>query len=105
VVVRQFDVVLNGHNASSSAVPYFVILQHNATDALPNIIVAPVCELQAGKVISKLDVPIKVNNRDLFIRVHQMAAISRSQLRTVIDSRDDLHDQFIAAIDILFSGF
>ncbi len=103
--MRQYDVVLNGDSVSRSAVPYLIVLQHIAADALPTIIAAPVCDLHTGKAITKLDIPIKVNNRELFARVHQMAAISRSQLRTVVDSREDLHVQIIAAVDILFSGF
>ncbi len=105
MVVQQHDVVRNGDTALKSVTPYVFVLQHDINSGVPTVIVAPISEVATNKVVSKLDVPITVQNRNLYIRVHQQAAIPRSQLRSVVENRNDLHAVIISAIDILFSGF
>ncbi len=105
MVVRQYDVVRNGDRTANSITPYLFILQHNINTFLPTAIAAPISVVSSEKIISKLDVPIVVEGKNLHIRVQYMAAIPQAQLRTVVDSREDMHSSAIVAIDTLFSGF
>lgn len=105
MVVRQHDVSRNAGTALRGATPYLFVLQHDINSGVPTVIVAPISDLAANKIVSKLDIPITVQNRKLYIRVHQLAAIPRSQLRAVVENRNDLHVAITAAVNILFSGF
>jgi CcdB protein len=105
VVVRQYDVVRNNDSTAKSITPYLFVLQHNFNSPLPSVIAAPISVVTLNKVISKLDVPILVQGKNLHIRVQYLAAVPQVQLRTVVENRDDLHDLVIAAIDKLFSGY
>lgn len=102
MVIRQHD-IFRGSNDGVGR--YLYVVQHSINSALPAVIMAPVSEVAIAKVITKLDIPIVLENRDLFVRMHYMAAVPRTLLRSFVENKSEMHDDVIAAIDILFSGF
>ncbi len=102
MVIRQHDIFRGSHDGVGR---YVYVLQHTINVALPTVLAAPISEIPAPKIISKLDIPIVVDNRSLHIRTHYLAAIPRSALRSFVENRTEMHDEIIGAIDILFTGF
>jgi hypothetical protein len=102
VVINQFDVF---RNTGEGTAPFLFVLQHPVNSGLNSVIVAPIDKLNASQIVSKLHVAISVHGQDFHIRLQRMAAIPKTQLRTFVENRGDLHQAVIAGIDVLFSGF
>jgi toxin CcdB len=102
VVVRQYDIFKSSNDLANQ---YLFVLQHSINTALPTVLVAPIAKIPVSKIVTKLDIPMVLDGQSLHLRTHYMAAIPRSQLRTFVENRNDMHDDVIAAVDILFTGF
>jgi hypothetical protein len=102
--IKQYDVVRNGDASKTSMTPYLLVLQHDITEELPSVIVAPISRIPAKGVIGKLNIPVTVGGVKLHIIMQEMGVTHRSRLRSVVEHRSDLHDEVIKAVDLLFSG-
>ncbi len=103
--MRQYDVCSNPDRTKNKRLPYFLILQSDILGPFETVIVAPVYPERTGKTIIKLNPLIRIGNKEYRFGVQGMAAIPRSRVGRPIANASAQHAEFIAAIDLLFSGF
>jgi hypothetical protein len=66
--------------------------------------VAPVMREGPINMIARLNPAIVLEDKACRIRMQEMAALPRNQLGPVIENVSDRHTEFVAAIDLLFTG-
>lgn len=105
-MTRQYDVCINSDRSTRGRVPYFVILQSDLLEPLETVVVAPVMPENKGKTISRLNPLISVEGKMHRVNMHLLASIPRVRLgQTVAGGNVSArHLEFVAAIDLLFTG-
>jgi CcdB protein len=101
--VTQYDLCRNTGPGAKRA-PFLLILQRNAVAALPIRLVAPVMRLARNEVLTKLMIPIKVEDELLHIALPELFAINRSSLGNVEANLSTLHTEIVRALDMLITG-
>ena len=104
LVVRQYDICRNPDRASRSHVPYFVVLQGDLLSALATVIVAPVMPKRATDVIGRLNPVVELDGRSYYVTMQEMAGIPRNRLGPAVANLAGRHPDFVAAIDLIFTG-
>ena len=104
-MIRQYDVRRNIDKATVGRIPYFVVLQSDLLDGLYTTIVAPLIRSGDRTTISKINPQVRVAGKEYFVSVPALAGISNQQLGPVVANLGGDHSKFIAAIDLLFTGF
>jgi toxin CcdB len=104
LVVRQYDVCRNSGRASRPRIPYFVVLQADLLSSLATVIVAPAVPLRAIDAITRLNPVIKIDGKAHAVTMQDMAGIPRSRLGPVAANVSPQHSDFVAAIDLIFTG-
>lgn len=104
-MIRQYDVCRNTDKSSAARIPYFVVLQSDLLDGLSTNVVAPLIRTGERATISKLNPEVRIAGKDYFVSVPALAGISNQQLGPVVANLGADHSRFIAAIDLLFTGF
>ena len=105
LVIRQYDVCRNKDSGSRARIPYFVVLQSDILSGLGTVIVAPLVLLKSAPPISRLNPLIDLQGKRYSVTMQDMAGIPRSRLGTATLNVASQHSEFIAAIDLMFSGF
>ncbi|MBL8908871.1 MAG: CcdB family protein [Rhizobiales bacterium] len=103
--MRQFDVVSNPHRAATDTIPYLVVLQHDHVQPAPSVIVASVVKYGFLPRIGKLTFEVRIGGEIYLVLAYDMAAIAPQRLSSPVANLEAHRDQFIAAIDLLFTGF
>jgi len=103
--VRQFDVVPNPDRAAVELIPYLVVLQHDHVQPAPSVIVASVALAGLLPKISKLTFEVMIEGEIHLVLAYDMAAFPPQRLSMPIANLETYRDHFIAAIDLLFTGF
>lgn len=68
------------------------------------MIVAPVVPKSAAGVISRLNPVIELDGKSYRVTMQDMAGIPRSRLGPVVANMAGRHIDFVAAIDLIFTG-
>lgn len=85
--------------------PYLVVLQSDLLEPLETVIVAPVVAERSSAAIGKLNPAITFDTKRYRVVMQEMAGVPRSRLGEPVGNFSQLHAAFIAAVDLLFSGF
>lgn len=105
--MEQFDILSNKSKMSKKNVPYLINLQSDPMNILATRIVAPLRETLtcSDEILTKIHIPISINNKEYTIFISELAAIPSSLLGDNIINANFLRQEFIAALDLLFTGF
>ena len=105
LVVRQFDICRNPDRASRARVPYLIVLQSDLLMPLETVVVAPVVPERAASIISKLNPALTMDGKPHRVLIQELAGVPKSRLGAVAANASDQRGEFIAAVDLLFTGF
>ena len=105
--MAQFDISKNINQSSKSEVPYLMDIQSDPVSILETRIVVPLRKADsfADSAISKIHIPIEIENEKYFAIISEMAAIPSGRIGSVIANGANLRTEIISAIDLLFTGF
>jgi hypothetical protein len=101
--VRQYDLCRN-RGQSASRAPFLLVLQRDDLAVLQTRLVAPVLRLGGEPAITRLFVPIDVENESLHVSLPELFSIDRNALGPVAANVYGLHDEIIRALDMLITG-
>jgi hypothetical protein len=82
-----------------------VVLQSDLLDGLTTTVVAPLIRSGERTTISKINPQVGVAGKAYFVSMPALAGVSNQQLGQVVANLAEHHSSFIAAIDLLFTGF
>ena len=101
--MRQFDICL----IKSERVPRqkILILQHDRFEQLKTRIASPLILLRLVKAASAIYPVLTLDNEDYLVAFNEISTVPLGQIGTVIASARDRHTDFIAAIDMMFTGY
>jgi len=102
----QFTVYENPNIDSNDIYPYFVDVQNELLKSLNSRMVIPITPIQMmGNItISKLCPKIQINDGEFILLTHQMTNVPTSALNKPVMEIENLHDDVVAAIDLLITG-
>jgi toxin CcdB len=103
-MVVQYDICKNPDNASRARVPYLVVLQSDLLSPLETAVVAPVMPERLSNSITKLNPVISINGTTYRVSMQDLAGIPRKRLGAVVANAGQQHLDFVAAVDLLFTG-
>ena len=103
-MTKQYDICRNKNTVSRKHVPYLVVLQADLMQDFQTVIVAPLLAESTATKIARLNPAVKIGGKTYRASMAEMASILRSQLGEVVGSADELHREFVAAIDLIFTG-
>jgi ACT domain-containing protein len=99
MVASQFDI------CSLRTGQLVIVLQADTSATTSTIIVAPVVHSNPKEFVEKLNITFNLGEQDYTVRMQEMSAISPRFIQNVITNKQDLHDKFMLAVDLLFAGF
>jgi toxin CcdB len=102
----QFDVYENPNKETNQSVPYLLDVQADLLDNLATRVVVPLITGSAiGKPIKYLNPEFEIGMSTVFMSTAELAGIPVRALGQKVGSLKDRHDEIIAALDFLFTGF
>ena len=104
LVMRQYDICRNVNPASRKQVPFVVILQADLLNDFHTVVVAPLMTESVSTKMTRLNPSVKVLGRTYRVSTAELAAVLRKQLGEVVANVEAQHGEFVAAIDLLFTG-
>jgi len=100
----QFDVHRNGVDSSRYA-PFLLDIQADLLEDLATRIVVPLILMPLfGRRAGRLHPILAIDNQQVVMATHLVAAIRRGELGVPVASLRDQRDEIIRAIDILLAG-
>lgn len=105
LVVRQYDICRNPDRATRFRVPYFIVLQSDLLAPLETIVVAPVVSEKTAPRIAKLNPVLRIAEKPFRVLMQEMAGVPRPRLGSVIANAAKQHTEFVAAVDLIFTGY
>lgn len=102
--MAQFDVYRNT-SASAEEVPYLVDLQASAVEVLETRLMAPLRPRKSVNwLIHALHPEVKLGSRAFIVSTGELSAVAVNELGPVIGNLSSQRGDFIAALDLLFTG-
>jgi toxin CcdB len=102
--MAQFDVYRNT-SASAEEAPYLVDLQSGAVDVLETRLVAPLRPRKSiNWLIRALHPEVKLGSRAFVVSTGELSAVAITELGPVVGNLSSQRGDFIAALDLLFTG-
>lgn len=102
--MAQFDVYENNNADTNEIYPYLLDVQSDALSSLPTRVVIPLVRATyLDKVVSILNLRVKINQTEVIVSTAQMASIDLRILGARVCSLSDLRNEIVAAIDLLIS--
>jgi hypothetical protein len=80
------------------------VLQRDDLAVLKTRLVAPVLRLVKEPAMSRLFVPIDIEDENLHVSLPEMFSIDLSALGPVASHAPELHDDIVRALDMLITG-
>ena len=102
--MHQYDICRNSNAASRKQVPFVVVLQADLMREFSTVVVAPLMVETVATKISKLNPSVKVLGKPYRVSMAELASVLRKQLGEVVANVEEQHLEFVAAIDLLFTG-
>lgn len=104
LLMPQFDLYRNS-GASADEVPYLLDLQSDAVDVLETRLVAPLRPRKSiSWMIRAVHPEVRVGSRAFVVSVSELSAVARSELGAVVANLAAHRGEFVAALDLLFTG-
>jgi toxin CcdB len=85
-------------------VPYVVILQADVLNDFATVVVAPLMQETAATKFTKLNPKVLVQGKTYSVSMPEMSSVLRKHLGEVVASAGSQHSEFVAAIDLIFTG-
>lgn len=103
-MIRQFDVFRNPNAFGRTTVPFVVNLQSDLFADRPIVVTGPLFDIVRMKPTARLNPVFEIEGLRVVLSIMEIVSYSRSELRHPIANLGDRRDDFIAAIDFLFTG-
>ena len=104
--MAHFDVFRNPDAATASVIPYVVDVQSELLADLPTHVVIPLAYPEAIETpILRLNPKVGVGDTALIALTQDMASVSNRLLRNPVANLSPQRDEFVAALNFLFTGF
>ena len=105
--MAQFTVYENINEDTKNAIPYLLDVQNDLLSDLNTRVVIPMCLSKAlgNKPISNLSPVFKIDGSEYILLTPQLAGIPLQELGSAVRDLSEFRDQFINALDFLFTGF
>lgn len=71
---------------------------------LETVVVAPLVPEEKNVAIAKLNPKVGVDGKDFYVSIQDLAGVPRNRLGAVVANASGQHAEFVAAIDLLFTG-
>jgi toxin CcdB len=104
LVTRQFDVYRNPIVADRGFAPYLVNLQSDLFSDRTSVVVAPLVDVSVLQPTPRLNPVFVIEDRKVMLSIVDLAAAPKRVFKKTIANLEDRRDDFIAAIDLLFTG-
>jgi hypothetical protein len=102
--MAQFDVYRNATGTSDEA-PYLIDLQSELASVLETRLVAPLRpRTLIPWLVRALHPQVKVGNQNFVVSVGELSAVGIGELGSKVTNLADHRGEFIAALDLLFTG-
>jgi toxin CcdB len=102
--VDQFDVFANPNPESAAALPYFVILQHDALSGFNTRIVAPLIPANASSPFEQLMPEVSIKGARCAVDMTSIGVIPVGVLQERVANLSDRRYDILRAIQLVFSG-
>lgn len=105
--MAQFDVYPNPNPASRARVPYLLSLSSDLLGAFDATVVAPL-RLKSDETvipILRLNPVMRIGDAEYCLRPQELAAIATRSLKHPVTNLSAQHDEILAALDFLFTGY
>ena len=102
--MRQYDICRNSNAASRKQVPFVIVLQADLLREFSTVVVAPLMAETAATKISRLNPSVKVLGKTYRVSMAELASVLRKQLGEVVANVEEQHSEFVAAVDLVFTG-
>ncbi len=102
--MRQYDICRNSNAASRKQVPFVVVLQADLLQDFHVVVVAPLMTETVATKIVRLNPTVKLQGKTYRVSMAGLASVLRKQLGEVVANVESQHVEFVAAIDLLFTG-
>lgn len=103
-MVRQYDVFRIRSGAKSGNIAYLIVLQSDALRDIATAIVAPVSKIPASSVMKKVNIPVLVEGEMFHVMMPEMGSFSVKQLGLFVMNAQSIHEDVMAAVDLMFAG-
>jgi toxin CcdB len=105
--MAQFHVYRNLNPASKNLTPYLLDVQSDLLSDLASRVVIPLRLLAhySGSPMQALTPCFKIEGHELIALTQQLAAIPVKEIGGLVTSLSEQHDEIVAALDFLISGF
>lgn len=102
----QFDYYANPAPQSREWAPYIVDLQHAMLSSLGTRIMAPlvVTNPSSEPTMQRLNPVIWIGDQEYFLSTTEMASVPVKELSTCRGNLSEYRDEFLAAVDLLFTA-
>jgi toxin CcdB len=102
--MRQYDICRNNNPSSRKQVPFVVVLQADLLNDFVTVVVAPLMAETPATKIARLNPQVKVQSKTYRVSMAELASVLRKQLGEVVANVEAQHGEFVAAIDLVFTG-
>jgi toxin CcdB len=102
--MRQYDICRNNNTSSRKQVPFVVVLQADLLNDFATVVVAPLLAETAATKIARLNPQVKFQGKTYRVSMAELASVLRKQLGEVVVNVEERHGEFVAAIDLVFTG-
>jgi toxin CcdB len=102
--MRQYDICRNNNPSSRKQVPFVVVLQADLLNDFVTVVVAPLMAETAATKIARLNPQVKVQGKTYRVSMAELASVLRKQLGEAVANVEQQHGEFVAAIDLVFTG-
>lgn len=105
--MTQFTVYENNNEESNDVYPFLVDVQNDLLSDLNTRVVVPMClpKAMGNKSISNLSPVFEIKGSQYILLIPQLAGIPIQELGSPVCDLSEFRDQFINALDFLFTGF
>jgi toxin CcdB len=102
--MRQYDICRNNNPTSRKQVPFVVVLQADLLSDFATVVVAPLFPETAATKIVRLNPQVKIQGKTYRVSMAELASVLRKQLGEAVANVEKQHGEFVAAIDLVFTG-
>lgn len=104
--MARFDVYENPNAETRQSISYLLDVQADLLDSLATRVIVPLVAASAmGKAVKHLNPQFRIKRTAVVMSTAELAGVSVRMLGEKVCSLKDQHDEIIAALDFLFTGF
>jgi hypothetical protein len=103
-MVKQYDVFRTRNGVKSGNVAYLIVLQSDALRDIATAIVAPVSKIPPISVLKKVNIPVLIEGETFHVMMPEIGSFSVKQLGMFVTNVQSIHDEVMAAVDLMFAG-